>query len=94
PGYYEDGEFGIRIENVLLITEAEAPNNFGNIGYLKFEHVTLAPMQRKMIQVSLLSDSEIKWINDYHQECLNKVGPLLKDNKLAYDWLERETAPL
>ncbi|KAJ1903257.1 hypothetical protein IWQ60_012605, partial [Tieghemiomyces parasiticus] len=41
PGYYEDGKFGIRIENVLLVAKADPPNNFGNVGYLKFEHVTL-----------------------------------------------------
>ena len=41
PGYYEDGQYGIRIENVVLVKEAETPNNFGQKGYLGFEHVTL-----------------------------------------------------
>lgn len=41
PGYYEDGKYGIRIENVVLVKEADTPNNFGQKGYLGFEHVTL-----------------------------------------------------
>ena len=41
PGYYADGKFGIRIENVLLVRPAETPNNFGGRGYLGFEHVTM-----------------------------------------------------
>ena len=41
PGYYEDGQYGIRIENIVLVKEAETPNNFGQKGYLGFEHVTL-----------------------------------------------------
>ena len=41
PGYYEDGQYGIRIVNIVLVKEAETPNNFGQKGYLGFEHVTL-----------------------------------------------------
>jgi Xaa-Pro aminopeptidase len=41
PGYYEDGKYGIRIENIVLVKEAKTPNNFGGKGYLGFEHVTL-----------------------------------------------------
>lgn len=41
PGYYADGRFGIRIENVVIVREAKTPNNFGDKGYLKFEHVTM-----------------------------------------------------
>ena len=41
PGYYADGQFGIRIENVVIVREVQTPNNFGNKGYLGFEHVTM-----------------------------------------------------
>ena len=41
PGYYADGKFGIRIENVMLVREADTPNNFGDKGYLRFENVTM-----------------------------------------------------
>ena len=41
PGYYADGRYGIRIENIVIVREAQTPNNFGDKGYLRFEHVTL-----------------------------------------------------
>ncbi|ORX77197.1 putative Xaa-Pro aminopeptidase P [Basidiobolus meristosporus CBS 931.73] len=94
PGYYEDGKFGIRIENILLVREENTSYNFGNRGYLGFEHITLVPMMRNLIQTSLLNSEELKWVNDYHALTREKIAPLLKDNELAYNWLLRETAPL
>ncbi|KAE8680642.1 putative Minor allergen Alt a [Hibiscus syriacus] len=55
PGYYEDGSFGIRLENVLVIKEADTEFNFGDKGYLSFEHITWAPYQIKLIDFSLLT---------------------------------------
>jgi len=94
PGYYEDGKFGIRIENVLLIQEVETPNNFGDRGYLGFEHATLVPIGHNLIETELLSPSEKKWVDDYHLECLAKVGPLLAAGSTGLEWLERETRPI
>ncbi|PQQ02089.1 Peptidase_M24 domain-containing protein/Creatinase_N domain-containing protein [Prunus yedoensis var. nudiflora] len=59
PGYYEDGNFGIRLENVLIINEADTKFNFGGKGYLQFEHITWAPYQRKLIDLSLLAPEEL-----------------------------------
>ncbi|ORX90124.1 Creatinase/aminopeptidase [Basidiobolus meristosporus CBS 931.73] len=94
PGYYEDGKFGIRIENILLVREENTPYRFGDSSYLGFEHITFVPLMRKLIQTSLLNSEEIKWVNDYHSLTRSKIAPLLKNNQLAYDWLIRETAPL
>jgi len=94
PGYYEDGKFGIRIENVLLVKEVETPNNFGDRGYLGFEHVTLVPIGHNLIDADLLCPAEKKWVDDYHSECLAKVGPLLKPGSIGLEWLERETRPI
>jgi Xaa-Pro aminopeptidase len=94
PGYYEDGEFGIRIENVMIVKEAKTLFNFGGSKYLEFETVTMAPYQNKMIDVSILSASEISWVNRYHQEVFDKVSPLLQDDSLAREWLYNETRPL
>ncbi|CEP12962.1 hypothetical protein [Parasitella parasitica] len=94
PGYYEDGKFGIRIENVLLVKDVETPNNFGNRGYLGFEHVTIVPIGLNLIDVALLSPSEIKWVNAYHKECREKLAPLVRGDELAAAWLEKETIPL
>lgn len=94
PGYYEDGKFGIRIENVILVKDVETPNNFGGRGYLGFEHVTIVPIGLNLIDVDLLSPSEIKWVNAYHEECLAKLGPLLAHDELATAWLKKETVPI
>ena len=53
PGYYEDGSFGIRIENLLIAGEAETPFNFGEVPYLSFERLTLVPLQRKMMDLQV-----------------------------------------
>jgi Xaa-Pro aminopeptidase len=94
PGYYEDGNFGIRIENVMLVRKVETPHNFGGRGYYGFEHVTLVPIQLKMIDRSLLTHNEIEWINAYHAECLAKVSPFLAKDSPGLKWLQREAASL
>lgn len=92
PGYYEDGQFGIRIENVLLVREARTEHNFGGTGYLTFENITMVPIQKKLIDLALMTKDEVDWINTYHAEVWSKVGPLLEGP--ALDWLRRETSPL
>jgi Xaa-Pro aminopeptidase len=91
PGYYEDGKFGIRIENVLIVRKVDTPNDFGGRGYLGFEHVTLVPIGLNLIDESLLSPAEKKWINDYHVECVEKLTPLIADDHDAVAWLKKET---
>ncbi|KAG0342070.1 hypothetical protein BG004_005766 [Podila humilis] len=94
PGYYEDGKFGIRIENVMLVRKADTLHNFGGRGYYGFEHVTLVPMQIKMIDRSLLTHLEIDWINAYHAECLKKVTPFLAPGSPGLKWLQREAVSI
>ncbi|KAF8936708.1 Xaa-Pro aminopeptidase 2, partial [Dissophora ornata] len=94
PGYYEDGEFGIRIENVLLVRKVDTRHRFGGKEYYGFEHVTFVPIQTKLIEKSLLSGKEVEWINQYHRECLAKVGPLLEKDGLGSRWLQREAASI
>uniref|UniRef100_A0A452YGM6 Peptidase M24 domain-containing protein n=1 Tax=Aegilops tauschii subsp. strangulata TaxID=200361 RepID=A0A452YGM6_AEGTS len=76
PGYYEDNSFGIRIENLLLVKEVNLANSFGGISYLGFEKLTFVPIQRKLIDLPLLSPSEINWVNEYHEQVWEKVFPL------------------
>uniref|UniRef100_A0A8V0Z6G8 Xaa-Pro aminopeptidase 1 n=1 Tax=Gallus gallus TaxID=9031 RepID=A0A8V0Z6G8_CHICK len=96
PGYYEDGSFGIRIENVVLVIPAETKYNFKNRGSLTFEPLTLVPIQTKMIDVSLLTQKECNWVNDYHQKCREVIGAELErqGRHEALRWLIRETEPL
>ncbi|NWR61295.1 XPP1 aminopeptidase, partial [Bucorvus abyssinicus] len=96
PGYYEDGSFGIRIENVVLVIPAETKYNFKNRGSLTFEPLTLVPIQAKMIDVNLLTQKECNWVNDYHQKCREVIGAELErqGRHEALQWLIRETEPL
>jgi len=94
PGYYKDGEYGIRIENIVIVKEVETPHQFGDRPYYGFEHVTMVPMDRRLIDVSLLSDKEKEWVNSYHAEVWDKISSRLEKDGLAWKWLERECAPL
>ncbi|KAF8309007.1 Creatinase/aminopeptidase [Clavulina sp. PMI_390] len=99
PGYYEDGKFGIRIENVCIVKKAETPYCFDERGYFGFEHFTMCPIHTKLIDKSLLTKPELEWINAYHAEVLEKVKPLLApggkyEDARALSWLERECAAI
>lgn len=96
PGYYEDGKYGIRIESVVAVRNAQTPNNFGGKGFLEFENFTVVPIQTKLIDQSLISPDERKWINAYHEDVLSKVQPELEayGDERALAWLKRETVPI
>ncbi|KAL6953172.1 actin patch protein [Sarracenia purpurea var. burkii] len=92
PGYYEDGNFGIRLENVLIVKEAGTKFNFGDRGYLSFEHITWAPYQKKLMELSLLTPEEIEWVNTYHSQCREVLASYLEDSETA--WLKKATEPI
>ena len=93
PGYYEDGSFGIRIENVVMVKETPTEHKFGDKPFLGFEHVTMVPMCRKLIDESLLEERERKWLNAYHEEVREKTKKYFKGDERSLKWLERETRP-
>ena len=93
PGYYEDGNFGIRIENIIMVKEVKTKHRFGDKPYLGFEHVTMVPMCRKLVESMMLNDKERDWLNAYHREVLEKTAPFFKDDERSRTWLERECAP-
>lgn len=92
PGYYEDGSFGIRLENVLIVKEANTKFNFGEKGYLAFEHITWVPYQKKLIDTTLLTPAEIEWVNTYHSDCRKILVPHL--NEQEKEWLGKATEPI
>jgi len=94
PGYYEDGVYGMRIENLLIVTEKETPNTFNDVKYLGFERLTHVPIQRKLLNLDLMTDDEIKWMNDYHNEIWEKISPRVSDEQAALDWLFDNTQPI
>ena len=85
PGYYREGEFGIRIENLILFKDDGS-------GCIINEPITLVPYEREAINKSLLSTSEIKWIDNYHKTVRKTLTPLL--DKETADWLHEQTRPL
>ncbi|KAF2184719.1 putative Xaa-Pro aminopeptidase P [Zopfia rhizophila CBS 207.26] len=93
PGYYEDGKFGIRIENMIMVKEIETMHKFGDKPYLGFERVTMVPYCRNLIDQSLLTDDEKAFINEYHKEVFEKTSGLFEKGSLAHQWLKRETQP-
>ena len=90
PGYYKQGHFGIRIENLVLVEERQIAGQEGR--YLGFETLTFAPLDRKLIDKTLLTADEIAWVDAYHAKVREVVAPRLTGDDLA--WLEQETAPL
>ncbi|GFR40249.1 hypothetical protein Agub_g821 [Astrephomene gubernaculifera] len=94
PGYYEDGAFGVRIENLVVVVERETPFRYAGQQYLGFERLTLVPMQAKLMDPALLSPSEVAWVDGYHREIWNKLAPRLQDQPDLLEWLRRNTRPL
>jgi len=93
PGYYEDGAYGIRIENLAIIREVKTQYSFGDKPYLGFEHVTMVPYCRKLIDEALLTAEEKKWLNGSNDEIRTKTEHYFRDDPLTLKWLIRETQP-
>lgn len=90
PGYYKADEYGIRIENLVLIVPAEIPD--AEQPMLAFETLTFAPIERTLIKPSLLTNKERDWVNLYHARVLEVVGPQLGEEEMR--WLEAKCAPI
>ena len=110
PGYYEDGNFGIRIENLLEIVgfghedekddagakdgdgpppakRRKRPLGTGGKKFLKFAKLTLIPIQKNLIDLDLVTDAKLDWLDIYHEEVLEKVASLLEEGSPAMKWL-------
>jgi Xaa-Pro aminopeptidase len=87
PGYYKEGGYGIRIENLILVQKADEAGKF-----LRFETLTLAPIDRSLVDMSLMKDDELAWLNAYHARVLKEIGPQVDAPTRA--WLEQATAPI
>jgi Xaa-Pro aminopeptidase len=90
PGYYKAGEYGIRIENLVLVVDRQVPG--GDKEMLGFDTLTFVPIEKRLIDVSMLSNRELEWLNHYHAEVLANIGPQLQGEDKA--WLEKQCAPL
>ncbi|GHA80444.1 aminopeptidase P family protein [Pontibacter akesuensis] len=89
PGIYRNGKHGIRIENLVLTVQDET-NEFGE--FYTFEHLTMALIDTTPIKKDLLEPHQIKWLNDYHQQVIERLGPHLEEEELA--WLKEKAKPI
>jgi Xaa-Pro aminopeptidase len=93
PGYYREGAFGIRIENLVVVTPAPTlPDGDDTRRMLHFTTLNYVPIDRRLIDMDALSGAERDWLNDYHATCRDRIGPRLDD--ATRDWLDTATAPL
>jgi Xaa-Pro aminopeptidase len=90
PGYYKAGEYGIRIENLVLVEPRAFAGADGE--YFGFETLTLAPIERRLVDTDLLTRDETAWWNAYHAKVLQVIGPQL-DGEVK-SWLEEQCRPL
>ncbi len=92
PGLYRPGQWGVRVENLVLTVPAgpEVSTEFGE--FLEFETLTLCPIDARCLDLSLLRADEIEWLDAYHRVVRERLSPLVMGDALA--WLERRTAPL
>ncbi len=91
PGYYKTGAYGIRIENLQVVTPASMIEG-GERPMLGFETLTFAPIDRRLVETELLDPAERAWLDAYHAEVLTKIGPRVEPHVSA--WLEEVCAPL
>ncbi|HWS00658.1 MAG TPA: aminopeptidase P family protein [Prolixibacteraceae bacterium] len=90
PGIYRAGEYGIRIENVMLCKKY-ATNEFGD--FLCFETISLCPVDRQLILAEMLNEEEVRWLNDYHETVYRKISPHIRDAAVS-DWLKLACRPI
>jgi Xaa-Pro aminopeptidase len=90
PGYYKTGEYGIRIENLVLVVPREIEGAEKEM--LGFETLTFAPIDRRLIDAEMLEPEELVWLNCYHAHVLAKIGPTLSGPDL--EWLRHACAPI
>jgi len=88
PGFYLAGEYGIRIENLIyVVSDSEAQS--GETEFNRFENLTVCPIDRRLVDVSLLSEGERDYLNEYHRWVFDTLSPLLQGDDL--DWLKEAT---
>jgi Xaa-Pro aminopeptidase len=101
PGYYEDGNFGIRIENLIEVAyvnpedatpkdvdATEAPKS-PKKKFFKFQKLTMIPIQKNLINLDIMTEEELDWLDAYHAEVLEKVGSRLDEGSPALEWLKK-----
>ncbi|KPA79792.1 metallo-peptidase Clan MG Family M24 [Leptomonas pyrrhocoris] len=94
PGYYKEGHYGIRIENLEEVVEC--PTKCSPTGFYTLSHLTMAPLCRDLIDAGALTEAERQWVNDYHAKVVSAVTPHLQkaDDQYAIEYLKYHTQPI
>jgi Xaa-Pro aminopeptidase len=92
PGYYREGAFGIRIENLIVVKDAPTLPGGDDRQMLAFETLTHVPFDRRLIEITLLTAAERDWIDRYHSDTLSLLAPRLDEQ--TREWLTTACAPL
>ena len=92
PGYYREGAFGIRIENLIVVQDAPKLDGADDRDHLAFETLTYVPIDTRMILPEMMSPQEVTWLNTYHADVVDKIGPLVDGAVRA--WLVAATRPI
>ena len=92
PGVYRPGQWGVRIENLVLNVPASTPEGTAFGEFLAFETLTLCPIDTRCIDRALLREDEVAWLNAYHATVRARLAPRL--DGAALDWLQARTEPL
>jgi len=88
PGFYLDGKYGIRIENLCEVVSLDRKEG-DDKSFLKFQKITLIPIQKDLILIEEMSQEELDWLDEYHLDVWQKVGPQLEDGSKEKQWLQR-----
>lgn len=92
PGVYRPGQWGVRIENLVLNVPATTSEGSTFADFLEFETLTLCPIDTRCIDRTLMREDEIRWLNAYHATVRERLQPLVQGDARA--WLEERTKPL
>ncbi len=93
PGYYKNGKYGIRIENLEVVSKRKFKNLEDS--FLEFKNLTRVPLELKLINKKMLTEFEIRWVNEYHQKVFKDLSRFLKtDNEELFNFLKRKTASI
>ncbi len=92
PGVYRPGQWGVRIENLVLNVPASTPEGSTFAEFLEFETLTLCPIDTRCIDRALMREDEVQWLNAYHAVVLERLRPLVQGDARA--WLEERTKPI
>ncbi|OWZ77209.1 cytoplasmic protein [Cryptococcus neoformans Bt85] len=95
PGYYKEGEWGIRIESVLLCRQVETPEDAEASQFLEWERVTQVPIQTSLVDWSLMAKYEMRWLNEHNKSVQEALEPFLQgdEDAEAWEWLKKACKP-